>query len=68
VAGAGQRHITACVFINDNHDYGVWLERRHHLAPNAQPLTFCPATFRRVKGLWPSVPPSFVVLMRRARA
>jgi hypothetical protein len=25
--------------------------------PDAQPLTFCPARFRRVKGLWPSVPP-----------
>jgi hypothetical protein len=65
VAGAGQRHAhhppassSTTTTITESGSKGATTS-----PPNAQPLTFCPATFRRVKGLL-----SFVVLVRRARA
>jgi hypothetical protein len=61
-------HITACVSINDNHDYGVWLERRHHLAPRRSALDFLPCKVQARQRTMAVGSPSFVVLVRRARA
>jgi hypothetical protein len=59
-------HITARVFINDNHDYGVWLERRHHIAPKRSALDFLPCNVQARQRTMAVGSP--IVLVRRARA